>query len=127
MRLPMTLTVLLGAALLSSTAWAQSSPPEKPMKSADKSEKSRCGGDARDKGNAGTAYGPGAKAVGGSGNRGRDTGNGGVAVGRDADASGGDNNTAHPRCADGARLGNGGVAKGRDAKANGGNGNVVNF
>lgn len=127
MNVPKTLTLLLSAALLSSAAWAQTLPPEKPMKSTDKTAKANCG-DARDKGNAGTAYGPGAKAVGGTGNRGRNTGNGGVAIGSDADASGGNNNTTDPECAgDGVRSGNGGVAKGQGAKANGGNGNTIKF
>ena len=128
MRLPITLTLLLGAALLSSAAWAQSSPTEKAMKASDKSTKSSCDGTDRDKGNAGYASGPGAKAVGGSGNRGRNTGNGGVAIGADADASGGNNNTTDPDCAaDGVRSGNGGVAKGRGAKSNGGDGNTIKF
>lgn len=128
MRSTTTLTFLLGAALLSSAAWAQTATPERPMKSTDKSATVKCTGDARDKGNAGTAFGPGAKAVGGSGNRGRNTGNGGIAIGPDADASGGSNNTTDPECAgDGVRSGNGGVAKGRGAKANGGDGNTIKF
>lgn len=131
MRLPATLSLLLGAALLSSAAWAQTVPMETKMttKKSEKTASAACPEDTAlpHKGNGGIARGPGAKANGGSNSVGRNTGNGGVAIGPNAEASGGDNNVGLPSCDGTAKTGNGGTAKGRNSKANGGNGNTVSF